>query len=55
MELRRESTEVKILAISGGGQFNGLKLLPMSLVFGANAVMEKPLNISKLLQIIDKL
>ena len=55
MEIRQMSAEVKILAISGGGQFDAKEMLPMSIELGANEAVEKPIGIKDLLGKINHL
>ena len=55
MEIRQMSEAVKILAISGGGQFDAKEMLPMSVELGANEAVEKPIGIKDLLEIINRL
>ena len=55
MEFREKSDQVKIIAISGGGQFNSLDMLPMALELGANTILEKPIDIKALIEKINEL
>jgi DNA-binding response OmpR family regulator len=55
MEIRQMSETVKILAISGGGQFDARDMLPMSIELGANEAVEKPIGIKDLLEIVNRL
>lgn len=55
LELRQLSVEVKILAVSGGGQFDAKEMLPMSMELGANAILEKPISINLLIETINQL
>jgi len=55
MEIRELSADVKIIAISGGGQFDAMDMLPMSKELGADEVMEKPIAVKQLLQLIEQL
>ena len=53
--LKNEHPDVKIIAISGGGQYKHLEFLAMAGEFGAAAVMEKPLKVAHLLEKIERL
>ena len=53
-ELRQASPEVKIIAISGGGQFNGLDVLDAAEKFGASATVSKPFHIVDMLDAVDR-
>lgn len=55
MELRQRSLDLKILAISGGGQFNAMEMLPMAVDLGADEACEKPIHISRLLEKVSQL
>jgi len=55
MELRQRSSDLKILAISGGGQFNAMEMLPMAIDLGADETCEKPIHISQLLEKVSQL
>jgi len=43
IELRKKNTELKIIAISGGGRISPEGYLPGAKLLGANAVFQKPL------------
>ena len=53
--LRHEFPTVKILAISGGGQFGTLNYLDIAETLGADAVLSKPFTSEALLAILQNL
>jgi DNA-binding NtrC family response regulator len=55
LELKKHRPDVKIIAISGGGVLHSEDCLKMAKLFGAQHVMEKPLDINKLVQIANEL
>jgi CheY-like chemotaxis protein len=54
-ELRGIDPEVKIIAMSGGGDFGRLDLLDFALKLGAKAVLRKPFATPELLRCIEEL
>lgn len=55
MELREENPDVKIIAISGGGRFDTSDYLETAKLLGAQLILTKPFDLSKLLQSIKDL
>ncbi len=55
LNARAEHPGLPIIAISGGGNFNQQGYLETALALGANAALEKPINETKLLELIDQL
>ena len=55
MEIRRARSKVRILAISSGGSINLGDLLKTATIFGADAVMQKPLRVGPFAQKIAEL
>lgn len=55
MELRRLSPGVKILAISGGGYRVKTDFLSMAEELGADATLQKPIELADLLAAVDRL
>ncbi len=53
--LRRESPEIKIIAISGGGETGRLDYLPEAREFGAQHTFSKPFHHSELLEVVERL
>lgn len=55
-EIRRESTSIKIIALSGGGAHpTGLSYLQMALDLGANLSFAKPFRTSEFVQAVAQL
>ncbi|HEX6957916.1 MAG TPA: response regulator [Ferrovibrio sp.] len=54
MLLRRNSRNVRIVAISGGGRTRNMDLLEYAKSFGADAVLAKPFRPDQLLAAIDR-
>lgn len=54
-EVRGKFPEIKIIAISGGGNRGQLEYLPIAERFGANRVLEKPFEQSTLLGAVEEL
>jgi DNA-binding response OmpR family regulator len=54
-ELRRKYSELKIIAISGGGRIGPEGYLPSAKLFGADMVFQKPLNQKEFLQAVSLL
>ena len=48
-ELRRQSPDVKIIAMSGGGPRQGLDFLPEAKLFGADRTIDKPFRFHEIL------
>ena len=55
MKIRKEFPEMKIIAISGGGQVTDNNYLPIAAKLGAHRTMQKPLNGALLLKAIREL
>jgi CheY-like chemotaxis protein len=47
--LKRERPEIRIIAISGGGRFCNLNMLPAAQLMGADAIVAKPFEADELL------
>lgn len=54
-ELRNDPEKPPIIAISGGGERGNLDFLEVAKVMGAAAVLPKPLNIKRFLQVVSDL
>jgi DNA-binding NtrC family response regulator len=54
-ELRREDPDIKIIAISGGGQIGPADYLEVARRFGALRTFSKPFDRKKLLKAVDEL
>lgn len=54
-ELRAQDSDVKILAISGGGQVAGPKYLKLAEKMGADRTLPKPFTPQQVLTIVDEL
>jgi CheY-like chemotaxis protein len=52
-ELRRETSTLKILAITGGGATGGFDFLPQAKAFGAQATLQKPFLREELLEAVN--
>jgi DNA-binding response OmpR family regulator len=52
MELRREVPEVKIIAISGGGQTGNMTFLEVARYLGAQRAFQKPFELRELLSAV---
>ncbi|MBF0526195.1 MAG: response regulator [Deltaproteobacteria bacterium] len=55
MELRNDFPEVKIIAMSGGGQIGPEVYLDVARGLGANHILTKPFNSNELLEIVREL
>lgn len=55
MELRRDFPDLKLVAISGGGQTGDLAYLKVAEAFGADMILPKPLTESDLRIAVDSL
>ncbi len=51
--IREEYPEVRVIAMSGGGQIDKADFLHMAEVLGADRVIEKPLRGERLLELVD--
>jgi CheY-like chemotaxis protein len=54
-ELRREDPDIKIIAISGGGQIGPADYLEVARRFGATRTFSKPFDRKELLKTVDEL
>ena len=54
IEMRRERPQAKIIAISGGGQTQGLHFLDMAKKLGAVEALAKPFRVKQLLEAVDR-
>jgi CheY-like chemotaxis protein len=54
-QLRSVSSNQKIVAMSGGGRWNNMNLLPIARQLGANAALPKPFEEAELLATINRL
>jgi CheY-like chemotaxis protein len=54
-ELRRDDADIKIIAISGGGQIGPADYLDVARRFGAKRTFSKPFNRKDLLKAVDEL
>lgn len=54
-EVRALKPELPIVAISGGGRFDGPELLGMARTFGADVALAKPFRPVQLIQAVDRL
>jgi len=54
IEMRRERPQAKIIAISGGGQTQGLHFLDMAKKLGAVEALAKPFRAEQLLEAVDR-
>lgn len=55
MDLKRESSDVRIIAISGGARVGPFSYLTLAEKFGAHRVFSKPLPMQELLKAIEEL
>jgi len=53
-ELKRGKTDVKIIAISGGGRNNAQDYLELAKRFGADHILAKPFSNREILEVIEK-
>lgn len=53
-ELKRGKTDVKIIAISGGGRNNAQDYLELARRFGADHILSKPFSNREILEVIEK-
>lgn len=54
IEMRRDRPQAKIIAISGGGQTQGLHFLDMAKKLGAVEALAKPFRVKQLLEAVDR-
>ncbi len=54
IELKQLDTDLKIIAISGGGRLTPDSYLPMAKKFGAVAALEKPIDRDEILAEVDR-
>lgn len=52
MELRNESAECRILAMSGGGSLGDMSFLDYSMAFGAQSLLRKPFTPDELISAV---
>jgi DNA-binding NtrC family response regulator len=52
-EMKRKNPAIKVIALSGGGTYLGLEILQTAIDFGAVATMAKPLNVHRLLELVE--
>jgi DNA-binding response OmpR family regulator len=55
LELRRDAPTTPIIAISGGGQTQGMTYLDFASKLGADAVLSKPFRPTELVQLVSKI
>jgi len=53
MALRRQTPELKIIAMSGGGRFNQAEALHMAEPLGAFATLRKPFALDAMLEVVN--
>lgn len=53
-ELRKEFPQVRLIAISGGGQTGKIDFLPVAQKLGAHYTLHKPIKSKELLQLVGK-
>ena len=54
LEMRRETPDVKIIAISGGGRTGNVEFLKMAAKLGAAATLKKPIRLAEFFQVLDE-
>ncbi len=54
-EMRKEQSQLKILAMSGGGKISADNYLDTARIFGASGIIEKPFSQSRILSIVQEL
>jgi len=54
MEMRRNAPNAKIVAISGGGRTGNVEFLKMARELGAMAIMEKPIRLAELFNLLSE-
>ena len=55
MEMKRISSELKIIAMSGGGKISADNYLETAKIFGSSLLIEKPLSQKQLLSYVEEL
>ncbi len=55
MDLRREFPDVKIIAMSGGGQMGNLNFLEVAKRLGAQRTLQKPFGLQEVFQAVQEL
>jgi DNA-binding response OmpR family regulator len=55
LQMRQERPEARVIAMSGGGMIEGRHYLKTALSLGANMILEKPIDVSRLLAAIREL
>ncbi|MEE8393781.1 MAG: response regulator [Rhodospirillales bacterium] len=55
IQLRKESPDLKIICISGGGNYVLGDYLPAAKRFGANVVLSKPISVSELRHAVNRI
>ena len=53
LEMRRETPDVKIIAISGGGRTGNIEFLKMAAKLGASATLKKPIRLAEFFLALD--
>lgn len=54
-EMKKEQSDLKILAMSGGGKISADNYLDTARIFGASGIIEKPFNQSRLISLVEEL
>lgn len=54
MELRRQSPELKIIAMSGGGHFGQTETLDVAMPLGAMSTLRKPFRLDVLVETVER-
>lgn len=53
-EIRKERSDIKVLAISGGGRLGNIDYLAIAGMLGADAVLPKPFAPTELLEVVQR-
>jgi len=53
LEIRRRNTNIRIVAMSGGGQAQAMDFLPLARKLGADQILRKPFGPAELLEVTD--
>jgi len=53
LEMRRETPDVKIIAISGGDRTGNIEFLKMAAKLGAAATLKKPIHLAEFFQVLE--